>query len=179
MDDFSCGPACLATIAHLSGVGAEYDYDYFRGLLAPRPRVGSHPHDMINAARETLPLIGAGDGVYKGGLALGYIVYEDNTKIISPDEPEIDHYVVFLARKKDQVVYYDPYDNEVYSRSLSRMKWHSTYSWPGISRQMEHWAVTFETPKNLTFDFCAAAAVPHKRDKAVQSKIKHPRLVPA
>lgn len=169
-DDYSCGPAGLTTIAGLCDAGHGHSYDFFRRLLSPRPNIGSHPNAVVEAARKYLPVTGAGDSIYKGGLALGYIVYEEN-KASVPDEPQIDHYVVFLAQKNNSLIYYDPYDDKVFMRDLNKMQWHSTFTWPGIDHRMERWAVTFKTPQWLTFDFCAAAAVPHARDRVLKPQM--------
>lgn len=162
-DDYSCGPACLSTIAALHGIGSVKSYDFFRGILQPRPAIGSHPHAMIAAAMENLPCTGAGEGVYEDGLALGYIVYEKNKILPSFLEKATDHYVVFLGKKENKIVYYDPYDDRIYNRGLNKLKWHSTFTWPFIDHTLRHWTVTFETPKGFDFDATAALALSHAR----------------
>ncbi len=171
-DEYSCGPACLATIAKLCG--CSMDYHFFRDLLAPRPGFGTHALEMLDAARQHLPLTDAGNQLYKSGLALGYIVYQDIE--LSPSQPSqaVDHYVVLLARKENRICYYDPWDNKVYLHDEKKMRWHSTRQWPALPDRLEKWAANFKSVAGLDFDLCATIAQPHPYAVAAPQKSAKP-----
>lgn len=155
-DDYSCGPACLATVANLCQSGNLYDF--FCRQLAPKPCIGSHPLAMTDIARRHLPLLNAGEKTYDNGLAVAYILYQD---IVDPTAPLVDHYVVLLGRQQDTIFYFDPWDTKVFCRPEEKILWHSTYAWPALPPRIEKWSLNFQGPEWLTPDLCRSVAVPH------------------
>lgn len=151
-DDYSCGPACLATIARLHNLPAEKDYAFFRERIGPCPDMGTHPHDITDVCQAELPTRSFGEGVYHGGIALAYILHQPT---------HIDHYVVFLARQDDRIIYYDPWDHALYNDKIQNIKWRSTFDWPYIEGDLKHWSVNFAVVEDLTFDFLADFAQPN------------------
>ena len=154
-DDYSCGPACLATIARLRGLDAGKNYAFFRELLGTSKAVGTHPLDIIDACKEHFTVLMEGEQVYHGGLALAYIVHQSP----AVDHSAVDHYVVFLALKNDKIMYYDPYDDKIFDDNINNLKWYSTENWSGIKGGLKQWSVNFRPVKGLTFDFLKQFAV--------------------
>lgn len=125
LDDYSCGPACLATVAKLYGV-SKVDYDFFRGLLNPDPQVGSCNFKMSDVSRLHLPFASSGEDCYAGGVAVACITEDEG------------HYVVFLCMDGEDVVYYCPYDHKIYAKKLSGINWVTE------SGHLRRWAINFD-----------------------------------
>lgn len=123
-DEISCGPACLSTVAKLYGV-AGVDYPFFRGLLDPCPKVGSCNFKMADVSRAYLPFESAGEDAYAGGIAVANITEDEG------------HYVVFLHLDGDSLVYYDPYDHDIFTKPLSSLNWISE------SGHLRRWAINY------------------------------------
>ena len=173
-NDYSCGPACLATIARLHG--CDKDYKFFCELLEPKANTGSHPLAMVDAAALYLPMTSSGEKIYDGGLGIGYIVYQDSEKSPWRKQDNIDHYIVLLAKCDNDIFYYDPWDDQVYQHDVRKMRWHSTFSWPCMPEKFERWSVNFKTPEKLTTNLCASIAQPHPftKDRKSVAKIRPP-----
>lgn len=134
-DEFSCGPACLATVAKIYGIG-NVDYQFFRNSLNPIPTVGSCNLKMVDVSRAHLPFESAGEDSYKQGIAVANII----------DGGE-GHYVVFLARKGDKIIYYDPYEHDIVVTTMEKMKWISE------SGHLKRWSINFLPQQDKNFDF--------------------------
>ena len=111
-DDFSCAAACCATIARLYGLSRSKDLAFFRRELNVSMN-GTPAEKIEKICREHLPAEKTGVNVYKGGVALGFIVHK-------PDGD--DHVVVFLARRDKTLIYYDPVEHKIYRDTTDNMQ---------------------------------------------------------
>jgi hypothetical protein len=150
-DDYSCGAACLATVARIYDL-QDKDYPFFRELLAPCPDTGVDNPVMENFAKEMLPYAASGEGVYDGGIAIANILHAESRE---------GHYVVFLAEKEGKIAYYDPYDHEIFIEEKEKIEWVSGCG------QHKNWAINFEPLEGNSFDVWeslkeTAAATPAK-----------------
>jgi hypothetical protein len=132
-DEYSCGVACLATVARLYGV-VETDYDALRVLLNPCPDMGSCHLKMAEVSRDLLPFAGVGEDCYAGGIAVAYIFDEDE-----------DHYVVFLSQQGDEVIYYDPYEHRIFIKNRAAINGVATL------RSLKNWVVNFQPLEGASF----------------------------
>ena len=111
-DDYSCGPACLATVAHIYGLDG--DYAFYRDAAQPDPKVGT-PAPRMQQLSETLlashDRTGCDD--YDGGIAIANIIQDE------------DHYVVFLKKDGDRAIYYDPYEHQLVIDRMDNIAWRS------------------------------------------------------
>lgn len=123
-DDYSCGAACLATVARIYDVTGA-DYDRLRNELLPDPSVGTSNADMETVSRRYLPVTSAGERSYTGGIAIANILEDEG------------HYVVFLCRERDQVIYYDPYDHALVQDDIKNIRWVSE------AEKSQEWAINF------------------------------------
>ena len=133
-DDYSCGPACLATVSLI--LGKETDYEFFRQLLIPNPESGTRNSQLAAAAAAHLGAVAQGENIYRGGLAIANIIHEPS---------EDGHYVVFLDKQDDEIAYYDPYDHEIHIRKQDDIRWVSE------SGHLEKWSVNFPPLENADF----------------------------
>lgn len=124
-DDYSCGPACLTTIGNLYGV-ATATYDTLRAILEPNTAVGSCNFKMTAVSRDFFPVTGDGEDTYHGGVAVANIIQEKE-----------GHYVVFLCREEDRVIYYDPYHHELVIDRLNDLEWISE------SKHLTRWSINY------------------------------------
>lgn len=134
-DDISCGPACLASVAKLYGV-LDVDYEFFRKLMNPDPAVGSCNIKMAEAASHHLPFDSVGENTYKGGIAIANVL----------DRGE-GHYILLLARKDDDVIYYDPYDHDIRKAPIASLEWVSE------SGHLRNWAINFAPQPERNFSY--------------------------
>jgi len=135
-DDFSCGPACLATVALIYGK-KDKDYDFFRDTLTPDPKIGSCNMQLAAAAAAHLGALAHGEGIYEGGVAVANIIHPPSRE---------GHYVVMLDKKDDEIIYYDPYDHEIHIRKEQDIEWVSE------SGHLKNWAVVFPPVEDSGFD---------------------------
>lgn len=151
-DDYSCGPACLATVSLI--FGRETDYEFFRQLLIPNPQSGTRNSQLAAAAAAHLGATAHGEGIYQGGLAIANIIHEPSNE---------GHYVVFLEKSAaGEIAYYDPYDHEIHIKKQQDIKWVSE------TGHLENWSVNFPPVEGMGFDDW----------KALQPKVhKQPKLV--
>lgn len=124
-DGFSCGVACLATIAKLYEI-PEVDYTLLRQLLAPQPQEGISNKKMIDISKTYLPFESAGENCYTGGIAIANITEDEG------------HFVLFLCRENDRVIYYDPYEHKLIESRLSDINWVSE------TERLKNWAINFQ-----------------------------------
>ncbi len=123
-DDYSCGPACLATVAHIYGLGG--DYAFYRDAAQPDPKVGTPAPRMQDLSKGLLSSYSkTGLDTYDGGVAIANIIQGE------------DHYVVFLKKEGDRAVYYDPYEHELVVDRMDNIPW--------ISEKGSHdrWCIDF------------------------------------
>ena len=125
-DEYSCGVACMSTVARLFGQYKD-DYAFFRKELTPSPACGTDNDDMIVASRNYLPFDGAGEGAYSGGIAIANIMQKGE-----------GHFVVLLCREKDQILYYDPYEHELVQTAEKDIEWMSEKD------KLQKWAINFK-----------------------------------
>lgn len=142
-DDYSCGPACMATLAKLYGVST-FDYDSVRKDMRTNPIIGTTTTDMIDAVQKHLPFANAGEGVYSGGIAIGLIFTGEA------------HYVVLLERQDEVVIYYDPYDHTLVKTNIADIDWRSD------TENLQNFAITLKPPAKNPLDLSASTPVPAK-----------------
>jgi hypothetical protein len=111
-DDYSCGPASLATVAKIFGV--DISYDDMRAIVKPDPQKGTTQAKIAEVAGKLLPFETEGENTYKGGVAVANIMQEGE-----------GHYVVFLAREGDTVIYYEPFWHELVVADIKTLDWHT------------------------------------------------------
>lgn len=100
--DYTCGIACLQTVALLTG-RAVVPGDVMELSLQTHPETGTTPRQMMAWAQTHLPFEAAGEGLWQGQLAIGLV---DLTEADGSVEP---HYEVFLGRLNRHVVAWCPY----------------------------------------------------------------------
>ncbi len=135
-DDHSCGPACLATVARLYKADISLSYDFFRRLLNPSPTTGSDNLLMADIAKEHLPFIAAAENIYHGGIAVANILHPENGE---------GHYVVFLSKRNEDIIYYDPYDHEIHAEQEKNIQWLSE------TGHLKRWSINFLQIPNATW----------------------------
>lgn len=131
-DDYSCGPACLATVGNLYAV-ANTGYDRLRVILEPNTAVGSCNFKMAAISRDFFAVASDGENTYHGGIAVANIMQEEE-----------GHYVVFLCREGDKIIYYDPYYHELVIDILDGLEWISE------SKHLTRWSVNYAPHNNTT-----------------------------
>lgn len=130
-DGFSCAAASFATIARLYKLDPSKDLAFFKKALKVTFS-GAQQSQIEKACGEHLPAVSEGANTYHGGIALASIRYK-------PDG--ISHAVVFLARKDDIVVYYDPLDHRIWRDQVDNMRRDGT------------WTANFPSIPGADFDF--------------------------
>lgn len=153
-DDYSCGPASMTTVCNLLGV--DVDYDTVRGILAPDPVVGTAPDKMTGLAGRILPLGPAGDLTYEGGVAIANIVLEGE-----------GHYVVFLAKEQDDVLFYEPFYHELVLQDINTIEWSKGED--GEAPRNE-WSASFTAEERSISDWLKLA---EPKDPAAKTQPKH------
>lgn len=131
-DDYSCGPACLTTIGNLYAV-ADATYDKLRLILEPNTAVGSCNFKMAAVSRDFFDVASDGEDSYHGGVAVANIMQEEE-----------GHYVVFLCREDDKVIYYDPYHHELVIDILDDLEWISE------SKHLTRWSINYAPHPHTT-----------------------------
>ena len=163
-DTISCGPACLASAAKIFNIAAAYPD--LRATLNPDPVIGSVNEEVADLCARTLPYLSAGENTYTGGLAVANIMFEGE-----------GHYVLFLQKQGDEVLYYEPFHHELVIDRLDRLEWISE------SGHLKNWSVNLgDLPENFpaktidawrklakTLDSTSAQPVPSHKHK------QHPR----
>jgi hypothetical protein len=87
----------------------------------------------------------AGNNVYHGGVALAFMRHK----------PEGDpHAVLYLARKRDTQIYYDPLDHNIYSDAVRNMA-------PLKDDSDKKWTANFPRIPGFTFNFLSSMAEPN------------------
>lgn len=124
--EYTCGPACAATVAAIYGV--ERDYAFFCNALEPDPDIGTPEGDLAAVCRKYLPCTDYGEESYRGGVSIAFIIHRP-----SGDE----HYVVFLDRRGDDIVYYEPYDDDIVTKPISDIEWGAECG------RLSNWSVNF------------------------------------
>lgn len=162
-DDYSCGPACLATVANIFGLtGASYDF--CRAAARPDPAVGTPSAHMHALSRRFLPFESEGCGTYHGGVAIANIVQEKE-----------DHYVVLLCREDDKILYYDPYYHELVIDKTQNLPWVS------LTEDKPAWSINFSPLACNTFETWLAKAQPahaHNDNAPAPAKRRAPPFKP-
>lgn len=144
LDDFSCTAAACATIARLYGLSADKDIGFFKKELRVGFDGAKHKH-VKRVCKEHLPFVDKGKGTYRGGIAFGYIQHK-------PDGE--DHAVIFLARKDDTLIYYDPFDHLIFKDSIANMRHNKKEADP-----CKGWVANFPAIEGADFDFWEKHAV--------------------
>lgn len=130
-DDISCGPACLASAAKIFNVAAAYKD--FRAVLKPDPEIGSVNEELAALCARILPCLSAGENSYTCGLAVANIMFEGE-----------GHYVLFLEKQGEEVLYYEPFHHELVIDRLDHLEWVSE------SGHLKKWSVNLATlPENF------------------------------
>lgn len=132
-DGYTCGPACLASVARLYGI-SDTGFDALRQALSPNPQTGSDNMDMAAVAASCLPFVSAGEDNYTGGVAVANIMQGEG------------HYVVFLCREDDRILYYDPEFHEFAIKKIDDIDWVSE------SGHLKKWAINFAPLPDNSFD---------------------------
>lgn len=124
-DAYSCGPACVVSAAKLYGK-TDVAYDDVRQLLSPDPIIGSKNEDVAELCKNRLPFSSTGENTYTGGVAIANIIQDEG------------HYVLFLKKEGDDVIYYDPYHHELVINKLDQVEWISE------SGHLKNWSVNLQ-----------------------------------
>lgn len=128
--------------------GAAETYDKIRALLNPSPATGT-PQDVMQSVGAMLaPLETSGPHSYTGGVAIANIMQEGE-----------GHYVVFLAREGDNVLYYEPYYHELVIDRIDNIVWDSGTWEPGSARA-SHWTANYAPINDNHFEKWLAMAEP-------------------
>lgn len=132
-DDFSCGVACMTTIANIYGITGA-DFDALRKILNPTPEYGVPNEDMIKTAKNWPCFESAGENIYTGGVAIANIFDDEG------------HFVVFLKQEDDQILYYDPHDHILVTKHVDDIVW---VSGDGLHLR---WVINFKPAPDISFD---------------------------
>lgn len=138
LDDHSCGPACMTTIGRI--YGATDSYETIRELLDPSPAAGTPQDRMAEVGGKLAPLETTGAHTYTDGVAIANIMQEGE-----------GHYVVFLAREDDQILYYEPYHHELVIDHVDNIVWDSGTWEPGSARA-SHWTANYAPLNDNSFE---------------------------
>lgn len=140
-DGISCGPACLATVAKLFKADEQNNladgaksYSDFRSEAKPNDDFGTAQKTMTEICNNSLPVENSGAFSYNGGVAIANIVQGEG------------HYVVFLCKKDDLVLYYEPYCHELVIDKLADIDWRSGFGWE------DNWSINFKNIPNNSFE---------------------------
>ncbi|MBI1215533.1 MAG: hypothetical protein GC185_06920 [Alphaproteobacteria bacterium] len=142
-DDYSCGPASLATVAKIFGVKSA-SYDFCRAAAKPDPETGTPCEHMHALSKKFLPCVSEGRDTYEGGVAIANIVMDE------------DHYVVFLCREDDKLMYYDPFFHELVIDKMENVDWAS------LTEDRLRWSINFAPLEDNGFDKWLAKTAPAK-----------------
>jgi len=142
-DEYSCGPACLASAAALYQITAS-NYDNFRTALSPNPVTGSDNFDMATQAEKHLPFVSSGEDIYQGGIAIANIIQDEG------------HYVLFLCREDGRVIYYDPYHHVLIEDDITAIEWISE------SGHLKKWCINLAKIENNSLQRWRDMATPQK-----------------
>lgn len=156
-DEYSCGPASVTTVCRL--LGADGDYESIRNALTPSPETGTPPEAIAELSRRILPCEGAGNRAWAGGIAIANVMLDGE-----------GHYVVFLAREKDDVLYYDPYHHEFVLDGINNIEWSKG------DGDRDQWAANFTTPEGNSIAGWLKYAEPKAPSPAPH--VPPPRLFP-
>jgi hypothetical protein len=160
LDDYSCGPACLATLSNIYESGLSYEE--CRDYANPDPAVGTDHNLMAFICDQYMPFDSAGEGSYHGGVAIALVTQENE-----------GHYVVFLAQEKDKVVYYDPYHHELVVDSLKDVEWYS------LSVGSAAWSANMARLEDNSIQRWLDMAKPRENTPAPAHPPKNPPSAPA
>jgi hypothetical protein len=139
-DDYSCGPACLATVARIYDTGL--DYRQCRAAARPDPDVGTEQSRMNDLCERFFPTEGAGADAYGGEVAIARVMQGGE-----------GHYVVFLKGEGEHVLYYDPYEHELVIDRLDNIEWSEG------DGAFPRWTINFTPlPENSIVSWLALAA---------------------
>lgn len=145
LDDVTCTPASLTTIARLYDLPRELDFAFFKGELKTGFN-GTFQTELRPVARKFLPVTKSGIDVYDGGVALATIRHKPTG---------YNHSVVFLAKKGSEVVYYDPCDHKIYHDNIRNMQRGSQ----GLAS--ERWTANMPKISGASFSFWKKLSVPN------------------
>ncbi|MDF3024767.1 MAG: Peptidase family [Alphaproteobacteria bacterium] len=152
LDDHSCGPACMTTVGRIYGTAETYEK--IRALLTPSPATGTPQGRMAELGAALAPQETTGAHTYAGGVAIANIMQEGE-----------GHYVVFLARENDQVLYYEPYYHELVIDHIDNIVWDSGTWDPGSARE-SHWTANYAPLSDNSFEKWLALAADQNKPPA-------------
>lgn len=155
-DDYSCGPACLATVFALFNAleldGTYYDEEHYhrvRSMLNPDPDIGTTPQDMLKAAWSLgLPVSGFGSGAAVGHPDKVVIMLGRSWDGVTRASPKtVDHYQVSFLRHGAASTHFDPEPNErggkdIFTEAVRHMDWTSGF-WPDDPEVNTEFAIVF------------------------------------
>ena len=146
LDDHSCGPACVTTVARI--YGARDTYEEIRARLNPSPATGTPQDSMQRIGGSVAPLETTGAHTYTGGVAIANIMQEGE-----------GHYVVFLAQEDSKVLYYEPYHHELVIDHIDNIVW-DCGTWDPGSDRASHWTANYAPLDDNSFEKWLAIAEP-------------------
>lgn len=111
-DDYSCGPACMATLSNIYGTGLTYEE--CREYANPDPETGTDHNLLAFICDQYMPFDSAGTHAYRGNVGIALVTQEGE-----------GHYVVTLAQEGDRIAYYDPYHHEIVVDNVKDIEWFS------------------------------------------------------
>lgn len=155
-DEYSCGPACLATVSHIYDIG--FTYAQCRAEADPSPELGTGQSRMNAICERFFPVEGCGAGTYTGGVAIARIMQGGE-----------GHYVVFLKAEGGDVLYYDPYEHELVLDRFDNIEWSAG------DAAFPFWTIDFMPLRDNTIDGWLALAAPKPAAPAPAPRPDGPR----
>lgn len=152
----------MTTVSRIYGAGETYDK--IRALLNPSPATGTPQDVMQQVGSMFAPLETTGAHSYTGGVAIANIMQEGE-----------GHYVVFLAREGDKVLYYEPYYHELVIDQIESIVWDSG-AWEPDSARASHWTANYAPINDNNFEKWLAMAEPRQSTAAPRAPSRPPSV---
>lgn len=159
-NDFSCGPAALATIYASMAKSDVHDttggriYDYFLDQCRPNEISGTSPMALADIAQTHLPVreIGRNPDL-TGRMAILLKKYEDLTTPQSLEQD--DHWVVAIGSadysKSGSVLIYCPYDHIARETKLVETTWRGDFFRDTFSASSSRFGISFDLQAPVEF----------------------------
>lgn len=119
--EYTCGIACLQTVARLLGKPV-FPTVFMEKRLGTTARTGTPENKMAEWAKHRLPLESVGENLWDGQLAIALVTRTDE------DGTSEAHYEVFLGRLNNRIVSWCPYLATLRFVRHDRMEWRTYLS---------------------------------------------------
>ncbi len=130
--DYTCGIACLQTVARLTG-RTVLAADVMELMLQTDVETGTKPGRLVQWAQMHLPFESAGEGLWQGQLAIALVDLRE------PDGTTEPHYEVLLGRLNRHVVAWCPYYATLRLLAESEVLWKTRQAGQRYAR----WSLNF------------------------------------